>query len=82
MELPRLSHLVAMVMVVSLATAFEYSGYCRQMCMVGRGGNLCKCSAVHFAGKRGLSYASDLEKRQESSWKNGLNEKLNELKQS
>ena len=22
------------------------------MCMWGRGGNLCKCNAVHFAGKR------------------------------
>ncbi len=33
--------------------AFEYSGYCQKMCMWGRGGNLCKCNAVHFAGKRG-----------------------------
>ena len=32
--------------------AFEYSGYCTKMCKYGRGGNLCKCSAVHFAGKR------------------------------
>ena len=38
-------------LVVSIS-AFEYSGYCTKMCMWGRGGNLCKCSAVHFAGKR------------------------------
>jgi len=34
------------------AKRFEYSGYCIKMCMVGRGGNLCRCNAVHFAGKR------------------------------
>jgi hypothetical protein len=39
--------------LIGTSTAFEYSGYCQKMCMWGRGGNLCKCNAVHFAGKRG-----------------------------
>ena len=32
---------------------FEFGAYCRKLCAWGKGGNLCKCSAVHFAGKRG-----------------------------
>jgi len=28
------------------------SDYCYQACAWGRGGNLCRCNAVHFAGKR------------------------------
>ena len=31
---------------------FKIGSYCRALCAHGRGGNLCKCSAVHFAGKR------------------------------
>ena len=38
---------------IPLATSFEYSAYCNKMCSYGRGGNLCKCNAVHFVGKRG-----------------------------
>jgi len=34
------------------SSGFEYTEYCEKMCMWGRGGNLCKCNAVHFAGKR------------------------------
>ncbi|KAK2141406.1 hypothetical protein LSH36_1107g00003 [Paralvinella palmiformis] len=45
--------LVAILMVISQSCeTFEFSGYCLKMCKYGRGGNLCKCSAVHFAGKR------------------------------
>ncbi|KAI0233496.1 hypothetical protein LSAT2_016248 [Lamellibrachia satsuma] len=36
----------------AIVSGFEYSAYCEKMCMFGRGGNLCKCNAVHFAGKR------------------------------
>ena len=36
----------------AIVSGFEYSAYCEKMCMWGRGGNLCKCNAVHFAGKR------------------------------
>lgn len=39
-------------LLVNLVTCFELSGYCRHQCMKGQGGNLCKCNAVHFAGKR------------------------------
>lgn len=35
--------------------AFEYESFCLAQCAQGRGGNLCKCSAVHFAGKRSRS---------------------------
>ena len=46
-----------MIVYISLVAetgvdAFELAGYCRQLCLRGRGGNLCKCNAVHFAGKR------------------------------
>lgn len=30
----------------------EYSAYCKNLCTWGRGGNVCRCSAVHFTGKR------------------------------
>lgn len=45
------------------AASFEYSAFCERQCGLGRGGNLCKCSAVHFAGKRTLSETilNDLE---------------------
>jgi len=31
---------------------FALSTYCLSMCKWGRGGNLCKCHAAYFAGKR------------------------------
>ena len=42
---------------------FEFGAYCRKLCAWGKGGNLCKCNAVHFAGKRGD--AEDLTQEQE-----------------
>lgn len=36
----------------SSSTSFEVSSYCRAMCQLGQGGNLCTCSAAYFAGKR------------------------------
>ena len=47
--------LTVLFLLVHHVTSFEFSGYCSRMCMWGRGGNLCKCSAVHFAGKRTYS---------------------------
>ena len=35
-----------------LAAAFEYGAFCASACREGRGGNACKCNAIHFAGKR------------------------------
>ncbi|XP_059167689.1 uncharacterized protein LOC131949768 [Physella acuta] len=32
--------------------SFDVEGFCRNRCLHGRGGILCKCSAIHFAGKR------------------------------
>ena len=40
------------ILVLTVCSSFEFAGYCRKMCMWGRGGNLCRCNAVHFAGKR------------------------------
>jgi hypothetical protein len=35
------------------ATAnFDVLSYCRTMCELGRGGNLCRCNAAFFTGKR------------------------------
>jgi hypothetical protein len=34
------------------------SSYCRTMCQWGRGGNLCRCNAAYFAGKRASSMVS------------------------
>ena len=46
-------YLIAIFAIISQnCDGFEFSGYCQKMCKYGRGGNLCKCSAVHFAGKR------------------------------
>jgi len=39
---------------ISFTFSFEYSSFCNKMCLHGRGGNLCKCNAVHFVGKRGI----------------------------
>jgi hypothetical protein len=33
-------------------SSFEFSAYCQKLCLWGRGGNLCRCNAVHFVGKR------------------------------
>ena len=44
--------LVALMLTVHETNSFEYMGYCQKMCRWGRGGNLCRCNAVHFAGKR------------------------------
>src|ERR1044072_5680103 len=30
----------------------DIASYCKAMCSLGRGGNLCRCNVVHFAGKR------------------------------
>ncbi len=47
--------LTALVLLLSLpeeVAGFDMGKYCRPLCKKGKGGNLCKCSAVHFAGKR------------------------------
>jgi len=33
-------------------TAMDHRSFCESRCAIGKGGNLCKCNAVHFAGKR------------------------------
>ena len=56
-DLIKQAWLVVMAMLLihlCLAEAFEYSAYCESQCKIGRGGNLCRCNAVHFAGKRTL----------------------------
>nr|QUP52027.1 HFAamide [Urechis unicinctus] len=61
MTSPSVRYGLALVLcLLHLTCAFEYSGYCVKMCTWGRGGNLCKCNAVHFAGKR-VPQASDVE---------------------
>lgn len=30
----------------------QHSAYCQNLCTWGRGGNVCRCNAVHFTGKR------------------------------
>lgn len=40
------------LLVFVTTAAFEYTAYCQKLCLWGRGGNLCKCNAVHFVGKR------------------------------
>ena len=49
------------------ASAFDYSGFCRQKCMRGHGGNLCKCNAVHFAGKRTGMFTEQLDSSSDGS---------------
>jgi len=36
----------------SSAASLSFTAYCQKLCMWGRGGNLCRCNAVHFVGKR------------------------------
>ena len=45
--------------LVLYASCFEFTSFCSTQCKIGRGGNLCKCNAVHFAGKRRQSIASE-----------------------
>ena len=42
----------ASLAAASGAQSFEYPPYCQKLCIWGRGGNLCRCNAVHFVGKR------------------------------
>ncbi len=47
--------LTAVILLLSVpekVEGFDTGKYCRSLCKKGKGGNLCKCSAVHFAGKR------------------------------
>ena len=47
--------LIAVILLISVpeeVEGFDTGKYCRLLCKKGKGGNLCKCSAVHFAGKR------------------------------
>lgn len=48
-------------MCVFANDTLEYSAYCQNLCTWGRGGNVCRCSAVHFAGKRAAAGSSDRE---------------------
>ncbi|XP_014775688.1 uncharacterized protein LOC106873001 isoform X2 [Octopus bimaculoides] len=43
--------IVAMCFVV-FVQSFDVKTFCKTRCAVGRGGNLCRCNAFHFAGKR------------------------------
>ena len=54
-------HMVVLA-CIGLSACFELGSYCRTACLHGRGGNLCKCSSAHFAGKRGRAFPS-LEER-------------------
>ncbi len=47
--------LIVIILLISVpedVEGFDAGKYCRLLCKKGKGGNLCKCSAVHFAGKR------------------------------
>ena len=48
---------IVLVALLNLASCFNMKAFCEKECKLGRGGNLCQCNAVHFAGKRnnGLS---------------------------
>lgn len=39
----------------------DVSAYCRTMCQWGRGGNLCRCNAAYFAGRKRSSAPGDDE---------------------
>lgn len=52
--------LCVMALLLGATASFEYNAYCQKLCLWGRGGNLCKCNAVHFVGKRAPGRASDL----------------------
>lgn len=39
----------------SASDIVDVSTYCRAMCQWGRGGNLCRCNAAYFAGRKRLS---------------------------
>ena len=51
--LPLLLACLLVLAACPLAGAVEYNKFCESVCAYGRGGNLCNCNAVHFAGKRG-----------------------------
>lgn len=55
---PTVAGLALMMLVVTqdLGHSFEYVSYCDSVCKWGKGGNLCKCTAGHFVGKRHLPY--------------------------
>jgi len=60
LQIPAVAGL-ALVMLLLLVTmdvgdSFKYVSYCDRACKWGKGGNLCKCTAGHFVGKRNLPY--------------------------
>jgi len=52
----------------SLDVNFAISTYCRAMCQLGRGGNLCKCNAAYFTGKRSsrIALSSGRQRRRQT----------------
>lgn len=60
LESPAVTGLTLMLLLVvvsqDVSHSFEYVSYCDNVCRWGKGGNLCKCTAGHFVGKRNLPY--------------------------
>lgn len=52
MKLCSLGVIYFLAICVFANDTLEYSAYCKNLCTWGRGGNVCRCSAVHFTGKR------------------------------
>ncbi|GAB1600608.1 Hypothetical predicted protein [Argonauta hians] len=52
---------IVVVCLVALVQSFDLKDFCKKRCAIGKGGNVCRCNAFHFAGKR----SGDLYKRQE-----------------
>lgn len=47
-----LQQLPASTQAAGAQGSFEFADFCQRLCLWGRGGNLCRCNAVHFVGKR------------------------------
>ena len=51
-------YLLYLCLLVAVHT-FDLQKFCLKRCAVGQGGNLCRCTAHHFAGKRSDTHAAE-----------------------
>lgn len=52
-----LIYLIYLCLLAAVHT-FDLQKFCRKRCAIGQGGNLCRCTAHHFAGKRSDTHAA------------------------
>ena len=48
--------LICVLVNLDLGACFKKEAFCRAACARGKGGLLCACNAVHFAGKRNSAF--------------------------